>query len=818
VRTGLPSGTVTFLFTDVESSTKLLHELGEEAYAQALTEHRRVLREAFEARGGVEVDTQGDAFFVAFPTAPGALQAAAEARQQLAAGPIRVRMGIHTGTPHLAAEGYVGVDVHRAARIAAAGHGGQVLVSATTAVLLDADDLSDLGEHRLKDLSAPERIYQLGDESFPPLKSLHQTNLPVPATPFLGRERELADVVALLSQHDVRLLTLTGAGGSGKTRLALQAAAAVADRYPHGIWWVPLAPLREPKLVLASAGVAVGARNGLGDHVGDRSMLMLFDNFEHLLAAAGDLGELLSACPNLDLLVTSREPLHLTGEQEYAVQPLAHDEGVEFFLARARTVDPAFEPGGAVAEICSRLDDLPLALELAAARVKALSAAQLLERLEQRLPLLTGGARDAPDRQRTLRATIEWSYELLTAEEQRLFARLAIFRGGCTLAAAEEVAQADLDILQSLVDKSLLRYGEERYWMLETIREYAVERLEASGEADELQRRHTRQVHAMAESAQPHLRRGSGQKAWLRRVEAERNNVRAALSWSLDADNGEDALEIATALGRFWWVRGPHEGLSWLERALQRATGPPRLRAAALEAAGSCAWFTGDHERAEELFEEGLRIFREIGDRGGAAMMLTRLGPPIHVAGRPEVAEALLLESLAVHRELGNAEEAALALQLLGTLASERDRTKAKALLEESAGLARELGDQGMLVYILLNLAELALQEGDPAGAETLGREGLAVARELGDQMMTAAGLMTLSIALARRGELVYAGKLWGAAERLEGELGPTMLNRERAREEELLGEPGPMFERGRQEGRALALDEALSLALGAGD
>jgi predicted ATPase len=815
VRSDLPSGTVTFLFTDVEGSTKLLHDLGAEDYGAALGEHRRVLREAFAEQGGVEVDTQGDAFFVAFPTAPGALAAVAEASKGLASGPIRLRMGIHTGTPHLGEEGYIGVDVHRAARIAAAGHGGQVLVSAATAALLDAAGLRDLGEHRLKDLSAPERIYQLGDEAFPPLKSLHQTNLPIPSTPFLGRERELAVVVGLLSQDDVRLLTLTGAGGTGKTRLALQAAAGLADGYRHGIWWVPLAPLRDPKLVLANAGSVIGSGDRLADHIGDRSMLVLFDNFEHVVAAAGDLADLLSTCPNLDLIVTSREPLHLAGEQEYAVPPLARDEGVAFFLTRARVVSPAFEPDEAVAEICRRLDDLPLALELAAARVKALSARQLLERLEQRLPLLTGGSRDAPERQRTLRATIEWSHELLDPEEQRLFARLAIFRGGCTLAAAEEVAQADLDTLQSLIDKSLLRYGEERYWMLETIREYAVERLEESGEAVELQRRHAKQVRVLAESARPLLRRGAEQKVWLHRVEAERDNVRAALSWSLEADGGESALEIATALGRFWWVRGPPEGLAWLEQALQRASARPELRAAALEAAGACAWFTGDHERAMKLFEEGLRLFRELGDRAGVAMMLSRLGPPLHAAGRAAEAEAVIHESLSINRQLGNKEEMALALNLLGTLS--RDLTEGRAFLEESLVLARELDDYGLLVYILLNLSELALDQGEPARAEALGREGLAVAREIGDEMMTVAGLITLSIAVAQRGELALAGRLWGAAERLEGELGPTMLTRQRAHDLERLGDPGPSFERGRQEGRVMELDEAVSLAFDLG-
>jgi len=280
----LPSGTVTFLFTDVEGSTKLLHEFGAAEYANALAEHRRVLRGAFSAHGGVEVDTQGDAFFIAFPTAPGALAAAARALEELVAGPIRVRIGIHTGTPHLAEEGYVGVDVHRAARIAAAGHGGQVLVSASTAALAGAGGLSDLGEHRLKDLSAPERIYQLGDEDFPPLKSLYRTNLPIPATPFVGREQELGEVLGLL--QDVRLLTLTGPGGTGKTRLGLQAAAEAAEGYPDGIFWVPLAPLRDPELVLVTAGQALGAKDGLAEHLADKSLLLLFDNFEHVVEAA----------------------------------------------------------------------------------------------------------------------------------------------------------------------------------------------------------------------------------------------------------------------------------------------------------------------------------------------------------------------------------------------------------------------------------------------------------------------------------------------------------------------------------------------------
>src|SRR2546430_7268032 len=399
----LPSGTVTFLFTDVEGSTKLLKELGEAAYAAALAEHRRILREAFGAHGGVEVDTQGDAFFVAFPTAPGALAAAAAALDGLSTGPIRVRMGVHTGTPHVGDEGYVGVDVHRAARIAAAGHGGQVLISASTAALLGTDGLLDLGEHRLKDLSAPERIYQCGEQDFPPLKSLYRTNLPIPATPFVGREHELAEVCGLL--EDARLLTLTGPGGMGKTRLGLQAAAEAAERYVDGIFWVPLAPLRDPELVLVTAGQALGAKDGLTEHLADKSLLLLFDNFEHVVEAAPGLSELLASCPNVHLLVTSRELLRVPCEQAYPVPPLEPEDGTKLFLARARAARPSFVASDAVPELCARLENLPLALELAAARVRVLSPEQLVERLSQRLDLLKAG-RGVDPRQQTLRATI----------------------------------------------------------------------------------------------------------------------------------------------------------------------------------------------------------------------------------------------------------------------------------------------------------------------------------------------------------------------------------------------------------------------------
>jgi predicted ATPase len=764
---------VTFLFTDVEGSTKLLHELGPEDYSQALAEHRRILREAFAANGGVEVDTQGDAFFVAFPTAPGALAAAAKALDGLDSGPILVRVGIHSGTPHLDAEGYVGIDVHRAARIAACGHGGQVLVSASTAALAGAKGLRDLGEHRLKDLTAPERIYQLGDGDFPPLKSLHRTNLPIPGTPFLGRGQVLDEVHALVSSEGVRLLTLTGPGGAGKTRLALQAAAAASDRYPGGVLWVPLAPLRDPALVLETAGQAVGARNGLAEHIGETATLLLFDNFEHVVEAADDLAGLLAACPGLNLLVTSREPLHVSGEQEYSVPPLARQESVEFFSARATAVRPDFGDDGAVAEICGRLDDLPLALELAAARVKALSPRQILERLEQRLPLLTGGARDAPERQRTLRATIEWSYELLPAAEKLLFARLAVFRGGWTLEAGEEVVDANLDALQSLVDKSLLRFSGERFWMLETIREYATERLEQFEDAESLRRRHAGYFLRLAEEAEPHLT-GRQQATWLDRLEADHDNLRLSQDSLRHAGLGAEELELVGLLMRFWYVRGYlREGRSRCEEALAAHDdkSPPRLKA--LFGAGLLAHRLGDYGHAETLMRERLALARQLEDAEGVASSMVGMGMNAQGLGDQERAAASYAEGAELARAGGYLWVLGIATNNLADLALEQgDYAKAATLQEESLGLFRQLGDERKIAEGLVGLGVVASRQGRRHEAAYLLRESLEYAEALVDKEIAIWCLEELAALAGSGGEADRAARLLGAVETLRAETG----------------------------------------------
>ncbi len=759
----LPAGTVTFLFTDVEGSTLLLAELGAERYAAALAEHRRALRAAFAAHGGVEVDTQGDAFFVAFPTASGARRrrrADRGARGRADPGPRRCP---HRETPFVADEGYVGVDVHRAARIAAAGHGAQVLVSSSTATLVDRAELRDLGEHRFKDLAASERVFQLGPGDFPPLKTLFQTNLPVPATAFLGRERELAEVGALLER--TRLLTLTGPGGSGKTRLALQAAGAAADAYPQGLWWVPLAAVVSPASVLDAASRALGAPGELAEAIGERRLLLVLDNFEHVIEAAPALSHLLARCPNLDLIVTSRERLRIAGENVYPVPVLARAEARELFSTRARAVSPDFTPDDSVDLLCERLDDLPLALELAAARTVMLSSEQLLERLGRRLDLLRGG-RDAEHRQQTLRATIEWSHDLLEPDDQRLFARLAVLTGGCTLEAAEAICGAELDTLQSLVEKSLVRVRDEgRFWMLETIRELAHERLVESGEEEALRRAHGAWLVGLA------LRSGLAEDSTVlvqrhELVIPEGANIRAAMDWAEEAHDADTALALAVELESYWATNSPFEGARILTRLLEIEGVSALALARGLRCLGGCAQIVGDYDAATAAYARSLAGFEQLGEERGVASLLHRQASLACRRGDPAHARILVAQVDAI---LTRIRAPRLEAQLPGALAHaevlDGNNAAALELFLESARRAEAIGFIWWEAVMTGEAAEVAKSLGRASQALGLILRALDLCHHVGDRQNTVWSLATLAALVRESGDSDRAAVLWGAVE-----------------------------------------------------
>ncbi|HEY1365658.1 MAG TPA: BTAD domain-containing putative transcriptional regulator [Gaiellaceae bacterium] len=647
-------------------------------------------------------------------------------------------------------------------------------------------------------------------------------NLPVPSTPFLGRTRELAEVVDLISRDDVRLLTLTGPGGSGKTRLAVRAAAVLADRYTDGAWWVPLTPLRDAELVLAAAAQTLGARDGLAEHIADRSLLVVLDNFEHLMGAAVDVAAVRAACPHLDLLVTSRQPLHVTGEHQYPVPPLVRDEGVNFFLARARAVEPNVEANGVVPEICHRLDDLPLALELAAARVRALSPAQILERLDARLPLLTGGPRDAPERQRTLRATIGWSHELLSPDERLLFGRLSVFSGGCTLGAAEEVAAADLDTLQSLVDKSLVRRIGDRYSMLETIREFGSERLEEGGEAQEWRLRHAKHFLALAEETEPTLRWSGRPADGVRRLEADHDNLRVALDRLAAARETQLCLRLAGALSRFWVMQGHlAEGRHRLEAALAADRDPTRARAKALNGA-AVVTFGVDAARARAWAEEALTLNETLCDAWGVAYSAFQLGQTANVLGDPTAAEQFLSESLRLFRELRDDHYILLATDgLAGVYDDLGDVARARPLHEENLRAARAQGNRRIIALTLDQLASYARDEGRIDDALAMLKESLGILRELGDPLGVGENLGRFARVLAVAGRPETAAQILSGSEAVYGETGGGVLLWVAKMNEETLALlrtqlSDAALAEARDQGRALTIDETVALALDA--
>jgi predicted ATPase/class 3 adenylate cyclase len=822
MREKLPAGTVTFLFTDIEGSTALLHELGPERYAEALARHRRVVRDAIAAHGGVEVDTQGDAFFAAFPTAPGAVGAADAIAQALANSATRLRMGVHSGTPTLTDEGYVGVDVHRAARIAACGHGGQILISATTASLVDGAALLDLGEHRLKDLASAERIYQLGDTEFPPLRTLYRTNLPVPATPFLGRARELNELSELLASPAIRLLTLTGPGGTGKTRLAMQAVAGAGDRFPHGVFWVPLAALTDPGLVLGSAASALGILGDLADHIRDRALLLLLDNFEHVVSAAGDIQVLLAACPNLRIVVTSRELLRVPGERAYNVHALDASDSVELFISRALDLGVSIEATPEVTELCDRLEHLPLALELAAGRLGVLPPAKLLERLSGRLDLLRAG-RGVDARQQTLRATIEWSYDLLPPEEQAVFARLGAFPGGCTLETAEDVIHADLDVLQALVDKSLIRVRDgQRFWMLELIREYSVEKLDESGEAEDVRRRHADHFLELAERAEPYLVTDLAND-WLECLEREHDNLRAALEEYALADEGEHLQRLVGSLGTFWELKGPvGEGVAWADRALSLADRPTSARAAALRTAASLAALSGDAREGARLAGLSRDLYEAVGNELGLAAASWMQGYALAELGDLAAAERLLGDAVRGFESLGADHAAIWARRSLAFACLAQGKAElGRAVHEQNLERARALGNRRAEATILGALALLAANEGRIDDALDLLIENMPIFLELADVLVALeSNLSRAASVLALAGDHATATKLLAHTARVRDELGVQQpwvtRNDEETRETIVSGLDESSFAFAWAAGTKLTPAEAASLALDA--
>jgi predicted ATPase len=718
-------------------------------------------------------------------------------------------MGLHTGNPQLTGGHYVGLDVHRAARVMAAGHGGQVLISGSTRRLLDdATGVRDLGEHRLKDLLQPEHIYQLIvqdlDNEFPALKTLSDrpNNLPIQPTPLIGRQEQLADL-RLVREEGARLITMIGTGGSGKSHLALQLAADLLDEFPSGCFFVSLAPIVAPALVVPTIAQTLAVREQtdepiletLSRYLREKKILLVLDNFEQVVDAAPDLSVLLASAPDIQLIVTSRERLHIQAERVYEVPPLTEAEARELFLARAQAtradLHVSDEDVPVVAEICRRLDHLPLAIELAAARAPLLSPRALLERLEQRLSILTGGARDVPERQRTLRAAIAWSHDLLDGADQRLFRRLAVFVNGCTIDAAESVCDVTIDGLQSLFEKNLLRRregpsSESRYWMLETIREFAVEELGKTGEAGEFRRRHARFFTDLVVRGDQEIR-GREQRVWVQRLAADHDNIRAAIAWAIEGGTGETALRLTGSMAHFWWLRG-HAGEAerWLRGALELRHGEEAaLVGPVVDAAGWFAMTMGDFEAARVHGEEALAIADSLGDLKARGRALNILAHVLEGLGR--YAEVLPLEEeiLAINTRLGNEVGIVVSMMNLAIVMMLEERYEdGRALLVEALDRARGAGNEASEAGCLLYLGLASLLEGrTEESAESL-HEALRIAHELELPAETAGALVGLAWKRAEEGDSKGAARLAGAGERIYETTGMALdLVESRARE-----------------------------------
>jgi predicted ATPase/class 3 adenylate cyclase/Flp pilus assembly protein TadD len=851
--TAPPSGTVTFLFTDVEQSTRLVAELGADAYGQALEEHRKRLREAFQA--GYEVDTQGDSLFYAFDRADDAVLAAAAGQRALDELPLQVRMGLHTGEPAIVGDRYVGLDVHRAARICAAAHGGQIVLSQTTRDLADVET-RDLGEHRLKDLAQPQRLHQLLAPGlrteFAPLRTLEtrRTNLPLQTTPLVGRITELDELRTLLADEDVRLVTLTGPGGSGKTRLALHAAAEAVDLFPNGAWFVSLEAIREAALLLPTIAQTIGLvesgnralEETVREYLAGRRVLLVLDNFEQLLDAARTVGDLLDGSPGVRVLATSRARLRIAAEHAFPVLPLAlpdprslpaidalsRYEAVALFLERSRSVAPGFditeENAPAIAKLCVRLDGLPLAIELAAARVKLLPPQALLARLGQRLDLLRSGARDRPERQQTLRATLNWSFDLLNADERRLFASLSVFAGGFRLDAAEAVCDADLDRVEVLLENSLLRSeersdGEPRFFMLETIRDYGREQLDEEGVADDLRERHARWYAEWLERRTKERLAARLTGDWEPEDE-EQDNIRAALAWARDRGQVGLELQFAASAGLFYWPNRGHltEGRRWLDDVLGRSHDADQgLRARALVAAAQLAWRQRDYDGCEELAAEAQIVLERLDDRPPLALALMARGIAADARGDGDAAERHYDRAERIFRELGHTEalNAILNNRAYADIVSGHFESAERRLREvaQTAG-----GDVGPFAVANHGLALALLGRLDEAESrfDAILHEAVAAGRPTEALLYAFEGL---ALVAASRAEDPRAAELWGVSSALREATGYVLATAEQRFHDQLvpevrgrLGDAG--FDLAWDVGRQLSFEQATALAL----
>ena len=819
-----PTGTVTFLFTDIEGSTKLAQQYPE-SMPDLLARHNEILNQAIESHNGFVFQVVGDSYAVSFHNANDALKAAIQAQRNFHneswdPAAIKVRMGIHTGAARLETEpkenaysGYATIAL--AQRIMSAGHGGQILLSQTTYDLIrdqlpENALLMDMGERSLKDIFRLEHLYQFNTPDlpadFPPLKTLerYKNNLPTQLTTFIGREKEIIEIKQALAEH--HLVTLTGSGGAGKTRLSLQVASELLDQFPSGTWFVELAPITDPDLIpqviLTAADMQTqqgrSPLDSLTDFLREKTSLLVLDNCEHLIEACAKLADiLLNAAPNLKILASSREALGVKGEQAWhvpslsipdlkhlpAAEGLSQYEAVRLFIDRAMLAQPHFtvtdENANAVAQICSRLDGIPLAIELAAARVKVLKAEQIAERLNDRFRLLTGGSRTALPRQQTLRALIDWSYDLLSENEKLLLRRLAVFMGGCTLEAAEQVCSDGqlhvedvLDLLIHLVDKSLVVVDEQpghlRYRMLETVRQYAREKLLGSGEGERLHTQHLAYFLKFAEEAEPYLFRGE-QIEWLNWLEQDYDNIRAALGCAIEneQDDPPDAgLRLSNALWYFWYLRGYLlERREWLRRALEKPTQAPRTvaRARALGLAGFFAVWQYDQKEAVSLLEESITLCQELNDKPGLAFATFRKGG-LFLMGSKEVSTANLLitESLELYRQVDDKWGIAWALYGLGEYAlfNVYDHPTAQQYLEESLKLSRETGDRHRISIALDRLGILALNQGNLSAAWECFYESLILGRALSDKEGMEESLLSLVNVAYGQGNYQQAEKL----------------------------------------------------------